>query len=60
MTEMSSRKRWELAQAGKFDELPPEHLHMYQLCRWKALASELTELEVINNIWICGPPNTGV
>ena len=57
--QVSATTRTNLAKAGAFDDLAPEHHQMYQCIRWKEQAKDLTTLPVLSNIWITGPPRSG-
>lgn len=54
---LSSQERWELAKAGEFEELPPEHYP-----RYRAIYSEfraVADRPELANKWICGPTGCG-
>ena len=56
---VSASVRSNLAKTGAFDDLPPEHYHMYQCIRRKEQAKDLTTLPSLTNLWITGPPRSG-
>lgn len=51
-------ERWELAKAGKFEQLPPEQIKTYEYIysKYKELPQDRSELD---NIWIFGPSGCG-
>ena len=57
---ISAEQRWKLAIEGRFDQLAPEHLTMYEHIRWKSIAKSLTDLTEYSNIWIAGPACSGI
>lgn len=50
-------ERWELAKAGKFEELPPENLKIYEYIYRKSVV--VSDREHLDNIWIQGPSGCG-
>lgn len=53
----SEQERWELAKAGRFEELPPEQYYTY-----KKIYMEFHTVEdrnELDNLWICGPSGCG-
>lgn len=55
---VSLSHRLEMAEAGKFEQLPAEHMKMWQCFYWKK-ALTLTDLDVLRNVWIQGPGGSG-
>lgn len=53
----AAKERWALAKAGKFEELPPENLKIYEYIYFKNLVVE--DRSELHNLWICGPSGCG-
>jgi hypothetical protein len=54
----AAAERWNLAKAGKFEELPPESIKTYEYIHAKfGLAPK--DLEGLDNLWIFGPTGCG-
>jgi len=54
---LAIKERWELAKAGKFEELPPECIKTYEYIHQKF--KTYTDLETLNNLWIFGKSGCG-
>lgn len=50
-------QRWALAKAGKFTELPPEHIKIYQYIFTRSLV--VTPRDELDNEWVHGPSGCG-
>lgn len=50
-------ERWALAKAGKFEELPPEHIKVYEYIHTKNL--EAVDRSELDNEWVYGPSGCG-
>lgn len=53
----SIEERWELAKAGRFEELPPEMIKTYEYIYRKNL--EVEDRDELDNEWVCGPSGCG-
>ena len=51
------QQRWELAKSGKFDELPPEQIKIYEYIHQKYRKAE--DLSILQNYWIHGKSGCG-
>lgn len=49
--------RWDAAKAGRFEELPPEHIRVYEYIHRKQLVSG--DRDDLFNLWIYGPSGCG-
>lgn len=50
-------ERWALAKAGKFEELDPEHIKIYEYIHAKYHV--VTDRDMLDNLWIFGPSGCG-
>lgn len=53
----SIAERWDLARAGKFDQLPPEQIKTYEYIFAKN--TQVTDRSELDNLWIWGPSGCG-
>lgn len=53
----SAKERWELAKAGEFEELDPEHIKVYEYIHAKF--HDVDDNPIMQNYWFCGPSGCG-
>lgn len=56
-TKASNQERWELAKAGRFEDLAPECIRTYEYIHAKY--HDVEDREDLDNIWIFGPSGCG-